>query len=92
MIRRTLMVALLAAAGAMTAPAMAQELVDWPMLSKMTDKDGDKMVSKKEFLDAMGMAYDKAMASMKMKPNMVKDDKLSMDAYKELVRQLYSGA
>ena len=92
MIRRTLMVALLAAAGAMTAPAMAQELVDWPMLSKMTDKDGDKMVSKKEFLDAMGMAYDKAMASMKKKPNMVKDDKLSMDAYKELVRQLYSGA
>jgi hypothetical protein len=92
MVRKTLMAAALIAAGTLTTPVMAQELVDWPMLNKMTDKNGDKMVSKQEFLDAMAMAYDKAMVSMKKKPNMVKDDKLTMDAYKQLIKELYSGA
>lgn len=92
MIRKTMIAAALVAAAGLTTPAMAYEFVDWPMLEKMTDTNKDKMVSKKEFLDAMSMAYDKAMKEMAKKPNMVKDDKLTMEAYKELIRQLYSGA
>ena len=92
MIRKTLIAAAFVAVGALTTPVMAQEFVDWPTLNKVTDKDGDKMVSKQEFLDAMAMAYDKAMTSMKMKPHMVKDEKLTMDAFKQLIKALYSGA
>ena len=93
MIRKTLMAAALIAAGALTTPAaIAQDFVDWPMLAKMADKDGDKMVSKKEFLDVMSMAYDKAMVTMKKKPGMVKDDKFTMDAFKQVIKELYSGA
>ena len=92
MIRKTLMAAALIAAGALTTPAMAQDFVDWPMLSKMSDKNGDKMISKQEFLDVMSMAYDKAMVTMKKKPGMVKDDKLTMDAFKQVIKELYSGA
>jgi hypothetical protein len=92
MIRKTLAAAAVVMTGALATPAMAWEFVDWPMLEKMTDSNKDKMVSKKEFLDVMGMAYDKAMKEMAKKPNMVKDNNLTMEAYKELIRQLYSGA
>jgi hypothetical protein len=86
-------IALAAANPALAAKGEAGEsLWDWLMLQKMSDANKDGMVSKKEFLDAMSKAYDAAMKGMAGKPGMVKDDNLTMEAYKEFIRTLYHGA
>jgi hypothetical protein len=72
-----------AAAHAAQAPAMAD-----------TNKDG--MVSKEEFLATMGKMYDDKMGKMKMMPaaekmKMMKDDQMTIDGYRALLRELSGG-
>jgi len=60
----------------------------------MADKNKDSMVTKKEFLDAMGKAYDMKMEKMKaMKDTkMMKGDAMTMDGLKSLINDIHSGA
>jgi hypothetical protein len=52
---------------AVHAPARAAELDEWQLMisHKMMDKDKNGMVSRKEFLDMMGKAYDMKAKEMK---------------------------
>ena len=59
------------------------------------DANGDGMVSKEEFLAAMGKMYDAKMDKMKkMSPaaqaKMMKGDQMTMDGYRALVREFNS--
>ena len=59
------------------------------------DANGDGMVSKEEFLAAMGKMYDAKMDKMKkMAPaaqaKMMKGDQMTMDGYRALVREFSS--
>ncbi len=77
-----------------TAPAYAQGPMEfkWDQFLTMADKNKDHMVTKKEFLDAMGQMYDKAMTKMKSDPKMVKGDMMTMDGVKALLAEIYKGA
>jgi hypothetical protein len=77
-----------------TAPAYAQGPMEfkWDAFLTMADKNKDNMVTKKEFLDAMGQMYDKAMTKMKNDPKMVKGDMMTMDGVKALLAEIYKGA
>lgn len=77
-----------------TAPAYAQGPMEfkWDQFLTMADANKDSMVTKKEFLDAMGQMYDKAMTKMKSDPKMVKGDKMTMDGVKALLADIYKGA
>jgi hypothetical protein len=57
------------------------------MSMKMMDKNKDGMVSKKEFMDMMSMAWD--MNAKKMK---VKGDKMTFDDFKEILMYLKAGS
>ena len=56
------------------------------MSMKMIDKDKDGMVSKKEFMDMMGMAWD-----MNTKKMGAKGDKVTPDQLKEIMMYLKAG-
>ncbi len=61
----------------------------------MADKNKDTMVTKAEFLDAMGRAYDMKMASYKKAGDtgkMMKGDALTKDGLKQLVADVYKGS
>jgi len=77
-----------------TAPAYAQGPMEfkWDQFLTMADKNKDHMVTKKEFLDAMGQMYDKSMTKMKSDPKMVKGDMMTMDGVKALLAEIYKGA
>jgi hypothetical protein len=57
------------------------------MSMKMIDKDKDGMVSKKEFMDMMSMAWD-----MNAKKMGVKGDKMTPDQFKEIMMYLKAGS
>jgi hypothetical protein len=77
--------------GLSSAPASADPgAFEW--LMKQVDQNSDHMVTKKEFLDAMGKAYDRSMAKMKNDTRMVKGDKMTMDGIKALLSEIYHGA
>jgi Ca2+-binding EF-hand superfamily protein len=61
-------------------------------LLKMADKNKDGMVTKQEFLDAMGKMYDKGMAKMKNDAKMVKGGMMTMDGVRALLADIYKGA
>jgi hypothetical protein len=69
MLKKTLAAAMLMSAAllAVHAPARAAELDEWQLMMshKMMDADKNGMVSKKEFLDMMGKAYDMKAKEMK---------------------------
>jgi hypothetical protein len=56
------------------------------MSMKMMDKDKDGMVSKKEFMDMMSMAWD-----MNARKMAVKGDKMTPDQFKEVMMYLKAG-
>jgi hypothetical protein len=56
------------------------------MSMKMMDKDKDGMVSKKEFMDMMSMAWD-----MNAKKMAVKGDKMTADQFKDVMMYLKAG-
>jgi hypothetical protein len=61
----------------------------------MADKNKDAMITKQEFLDAMGKAYDMKMAKMKAgrdADQMMKGNAMTMDGLKSLINDLHSGA
>ena len=61
----------------------------------MADKNKDSMITKQEFLDAMGKAYDMKMANMKAAKDadkMMKGSAMTMDGFKSLINDLHSGA
>lgn len=61
----------------------------------MADKNKDSMITKQEFLDAMGKAYDMKMAKMKAAKDadkMMKGNAMTMDGFKSLINDLHSGA
>jgi hypothetical protein len=61
----------------------------------MADKNKDSMITKQEFLDAMGKAYDMKMAKMKAAKDadkMMKGSAMTMDGFKSLINDLHSGA
>jgi hypothetical protein len=76
------------------APAYAQGPMEfkWDTFLTMADKNKDGMVTKKEFLDAMGQMYDKGMTKMKADPKMVKGNMMTMDGVKALLAEIYKGA
>jgi hypothetical protein len=59
---------------------------------RMADKNKDSMVSKKEFLETMGMVYDSKMKAMKNDSKMVKDDAMTRDGLQSLIDEIYRGA
>jgi hypothetical protein len=58
----------------------------------MADKNHDGMVTKKEFLDAMGKVYDDKMKAMKGDAKMVKGDAMTRDGLKSVIDEIYRGA
>ena len=61
----------------------------------MADKNKDSMITKQEFLDAMGKAYDMKMAKMKAAQDadkMMKGNAMTMDGLKSLINDVHSGA
>lgn len=78
-----------------TAPAYAQagdKSFPFNEFFKMVDVNKDSMVSRQEFLEAMGKMYDKGMAKMKADPKMVKGDLMTMDGVRALLQDIYKGA
>ena len=80
--------------GFMATPALADSGdVTFEMIWKMAAKDG--MVTKKDFLDAMGKAYDMKMEKMKaMKDSskMMKGDAMTLDGFKSFISDVHKGA
>jgi len=79
-----------AALVAATAPAMAAGTVSefYPfseIMMKMMDKNKDGMVSRQEFMDMMGMAWDMNAKKMGVK------DKMTPDQFNQLLQYLKAG-
>ena len=79
---------LLAAAGSAFAAGTVAEYYPFNeiMSMKMMDKNKDGMVSKKEFMDMMSMAWD-----MNAKKMSVKGDKMTTDQFGQLMQYLKAG-
>jgi hypothetical protein len=84
------------AAGTVSLPARADshDILNFDAIMKMADKNKDGMVTKAEFMDAMGKAYDMKMGKMKaMKDTkMMKGDAMTRDGMKALIEDVYRGA
>ncbi len=80
-------------AGAMPAHADSHDTnMNFEMIFKMADKNKNSMVSRQEFLDAMGRAYDMGMKKMKGDSMMVKGSEMTRDGLKALIADIYRGA
>lgn len=79
-----------------TSPARAdQGDIDFNRIFAMADKNQDSMITKEEFLDAMGKAYDMKMAKMKDAKDadkMVKGSAMTRDGLKSLLNDVHYGA
>ena len=84
----TLAASLLAVGTALAAGPTSAEYYPFQeiMSMKMIDKNKDGMVSKKEFMDMMGMAWD-----MNAKKMGAKGDKMTPDQFKEIMMYLKAG-
>jgi hypothetical protein len=96
MLRRTLTAAAVLLALGAALPASAQQsqgdaVVSYHMMWEMADKNKDGMVTKKEFMDAMGAMFDMQMKKMKGDAMMVKGDMLTADAIRKMFKELYPG-
>ena len=82
--------------GVVSMPARADSGdIYFEMIFTMADKNKDTMVTKAEFLDAMGRAYDMKMASYKKAGDagkMMKGDALTKEGLKQLVADVYKGS
>jgi hypothetical protein len=61
---------------------------------RMADKNNNQMVTKQEFLDAMGRAYDMKMAKMKDKKDatMMKGNAMTRAGLRSLIQDIHHGA
>lgn len=69
--------------------------ITFKMIFEMADKDRNAMVTKQEFLDAMGKAYDMKMEKMKAAKDsqkMMKDDAMTKEGFKSLINDFHHGA
>lgn len=69
--------------------------MNFEMVFSIADKNKDSMVTKQEFLDAMGKAYDMKMEKMKASKDgamMVKGDAMSKDGFKSLIQDIHHGS
>jgi hypothetical protein len=66
--------------------------ITFNMIFEMADRDANKLVTKQEFLEAMGKAYDMKMKAMKGDAKMVKGDAMTRDGLKDLIADIYKGA
>jgi hypothetical protein len=85
---------LMAASASLPARADMGDLT-FNTIFEMADKDRNAMITKQEFLDAMGKAYDMKMAKMKTGKDadkMMKGNAMTMDGFKSLVNDIHSGA
>ena len=73
-------------------PARADDPYSFDKVFRMMDKNKDTMVTRQEFLDAMGKVYDDKMKVMKADPKMVKDNMMTRDGLKDLLGDIYKGA
>ena len=78
----------LAAAASFSLPSLAQDVkredsVTYYLQTKMIDADKDGMVSKKEFMDAMGKSWDMHMAEAKKADPKMPRDKMTLQQYLE---------
>ena len=82
--------------GVVSMPARAdQGDIYFNMIFEMADKNKDTMVSRAEFLDAMGRAYDLKMAAYKKAGDsgkMIKGDAMTREGLKQLIADTYKGA
>ena len=82
--------------GVMSTPARADSGdIYFEMIFSMADKNKDSMVTRAEFLDAMGRAYDMKMATYKKAGDsgkMVKSDAMTRDGLKQLIADVHKGA
>lgn len=89
------MLALGMAAGTLSMPARADSGdLTFNAIFKMADKNADGMVTRAEFLDAMGKAYDMKMEKMKATKDdkMMKGDAMTRDGFKSLINDIHYGA
>ena len=82
--------------GLATATTTASAKDRYPELMAAADVNKDGMVSKDEFMAAMGKMYEEKMGKMKtMAPaamaKMMKDDQMTYDGYRSLLRELSGG-
>lgn len=89
-----LSVGLMAATASLPARADVGDIT-FNMIFEMADKDRNAMVTKQEFLDAMGKAYDMKMAKMKSGKDadkMIKGNAMTMEGLKSLINDVHYGA
>jgi hypothetical protein len=101
MIRRTMPAAALILALGAGVPGLASaqagasaDDMRFAVMWEMADANRDGMVTRKEFMDAMGAAYDRHMSRMKTgrdTASMVKGEMLSAAAIRKLFQELYPG-
>jgi hypothetical protein len=90
----TMSLGLLAATVSLPARADSHDL-NFGFVIKMADANKDSMITKEEFLAAMGKAYDMKMAKMKAGKDanmMVKGNAMTMEGFKSLINDIHSGA
>lgn len=89
-LRRLALTGMLAAGVGIGAPASADPgAFEWLMKQAELSRDG--AVTKQQFLDAMGRAYDQTMAKMKNDPKRVRHGMFTRDGMRELLADIYRG-
>ncbi len=74
-------------------PAFARaDDLSFPIIFKMADRNGDGIVTREEFVAAMGKAYDMRMDAMKGDTKMVKGSAMTRDGLRDLLNSVHSGA
>jgi hypothetical protein len=91
-IRYTVAALAVALSAAAALPARAEEPWTFDKVFRMADKNKDSMVTRDEFLAAMGEVYDAHMKAKKSDPKMVKGNAMTRDAMKDLIAEIYKGA
>lgn len=85
---------LMAATASLPARADSGDLT-FNAIFAMADKNKDSMITKQEFLDAMGKAFDMKMAKMKTGKDadkMMKGSAMTMEGFKSLINDIHTGA
>ena len=87
-LRHLVLASTVLAAASFSLPSLAQDVkredsVTYYLQTKMIDADKDGMVSKKEFMDAMGKSWDMHMAEAKKADPKMPRDKMTLQQYLE---------
>jgi hypothetical protein len=82
--------------GSMTVSTVASAKDRYPAWVEAADVNKDGMVSKEEFVQAMGKMYDDKMAKMKKmsagdQAKMMKDDFMTIEGFRNMYREISGG-